>query len=174
VPQRCSDRREAIFVDGKDGESSLAPKRLRTKRSTYHLEMTFLKTWKVIVLIAHRVLPEPTRPVMSQPRTKSSSDQDRPARHTTGLPAVSAAKSVPVANRAQTPITPHDRGGSKRKYATIEPKSGKEQNQAASSKDLGLSFRIRKLNSRFSGSGMLCVKALKFTPVRGSESGSAT
>jgi putative ABC transport system permease protein len=46
-----------------------------------------------MAFIAHWVLPEPVRPVMSHPRTKSSIDQDRPASRRTGPPS-GASKEV--------------------------------------------------------------------------------
>jgi hypothetical protein len=55
---------------------------------------------------------------------------------------VSAAKSVPVANRAQTPITPHDRGGAKRKYAAIEPHREKWKRRESSGLIEGSRFEL--------------------------------
>ena len=49
------------------------------------------------------VLPQPVRPVISQPRTKSSSYQDRLAIRRTGLLSRSAAESVHAANTMQVP-----------------------------------------------------------------------
>ena len=55
--------------------------------------------------MAHCVLPEPVRPVISQPRTKSSIDQERPASWRTGLPLASG----PVAALVPVPTGPEVR-----------------------------------------------------------------
>jgi hypothetical protein len=110
---------------------------------------------------AHEILKRPSE--ASKAHNRSSG----------GLRRGKRSRRKQSADAESHPMTKVGPKGNARQSSRIE-KSGKEQNQAASSKDLGLSFPIRKRKSRFSGSGMLCVKALKFTSVRGSESGSAT
>ena len=73
------------------------------------------------MLIAHCVLPEPVRPVMSQPRTKSSIDQQRPASRITGLLPALAAKSVHNANAAQRALAAHENGEASRRGPASAP-----------------------------------------------------
>ena len=55
--------------------------------------------------MAHCVLPDPVRPVMSQPRTKSSIVHDSPPSRRTILPELSAASTLHRANARQRPMT---------------------------------------------------------------------
>ena len=74
-----------------------------------------------MALIAHCVFPEPVRPVISQPRTKSSIDQESPPSRRMVFPELSAASKLQAPKRAQSPMTTNDRGGASRKYPAKAP-----------------------------------------------------
>jgi hypothetical protein len=93
-------------------------------------------------------LPEPVRPVMSQPRTRSSADHDTPPRRRIILPELSVATKVHAAKARQRPMTTNESGGASRKYPTSAPAMHKDKGryQEFSSVDLGLSLEMRKSN----------------------------
>ncbi len=113
--------------------------------------LTFWKSWNVRVLIADWVLPEPVRPVISHPRTKSSIVQESPPSPRIIFPEWSAEKNAQAPKSAQKPTTQYESGGVRRKHtrpANQRRTTGQEGIKTFSSRDWGSRTESRNWNSR--------------------------